>query len=411
MACPLCGDRCTCSFTANATRVGASAPPSLSYEYDDEYRHDERRTQVKTELLMAVILGKDAAASVPEVGAPAAFESKDPLFSEHTPALPEDLALESDRVHEQEEVSPLWKQEVASCLESYRARRGSRRPRYNTSLSLDFERATNRMVASAVTDEEISQDVALASSRQVLEQPVPTEDDRNEFFGAANDIPEPEAWSPAPAARDQRPPTKVIEFPRLLTLFDMAPTGNELADPVADKPRILYVSEEVPTAQAPLADIQIDPEVWPSLPEVELLLRVAPVKKRVFAALADALIVLTGATIFMAIVLREVPAPNSNLGYALVAALPAVFWAIYEYLFLVHCAATPGMQMAHLALASFDSEPIGRRLRRARALAWMLSTFPLGLGLIWALLDEDTLCWHDRISRTYLIVPMREHDD
>jgi hypothetical protein len=69
------------------------------------------------------------------------------------------------------------------------------------------------------------------------------------------------------------------------------------------------------------------------------------------------------------------------------------------------------MQMAHLALASFDSEPIGRRLRRARALAWMLSTFPLGLGLIWALLDEDTLCWHDRISRTYLIVPMPEYED
>jgi hypothetical protein len=34
----------------------------------------------------------------------------------------------------------------------------------------------------------------------------------------------------------------------------------------------------------------------------------------------------------------------------------------------------------------------------------MLSTFPLGLGIVWALLDEDTLCWHDRITRTYVVV-------
>ena len=26
---------------------------------------------------------------------------------------------------------------------------------------------------------------------------------------------------------------------------------------------------------------------------------------------------------------------------------------------------------------------------------------PLGLGLLWSLLDDDRLCWHDRISRMY----------
>jgi hypothetical protein len=25
------------------------------------------------------------------------------------------------------------------------------------------------------------------------------------------------------------------------------------------------------------------------------------------------------------------------------------------------------------------------------------------LGFVWAFFDEDTLCWHDRISRTYLV--------
>jgi hypothetical protein len=32
----------------------------------------------------------------------------------------------------------------------------------------------------------------------------------------------------------------------------------------------------------------------------------------------------------------------------------------------------------------------------------LLSFMPLGLGLAWALADEDVLCWHDRITRTYL---------
>jgi hypothetical protein len=31
-----------------------------------------------------------------------------------------------------------------------------------------------------------------------------------------------------------------------------------------------------------------------------------------------------------------------------------------------------------------------------------MSSLSLGLGVVWALLDEDTLCWHDRITRTYI---------
>jgi len=31
----------------------------------------------------------------------------------------------------------------------------------------------------------------------------------------------------------------------------------------------------------------------------------------------------------------------------------------------------------------------------------MLAVCPLGLGLLWVLLDDDRLGWHDRISRMY----------
>jgi hypothetical protein len=54
-------------------------------------------------------------------------------------------------------------------------------------------------------------------------------------------------------------------------------------------------------------------------------------------------------------------------------------------------------------LITFDGGPARRQARRGRSVAMALSTLSLGLGLVWALLDEDTLCWHDRITRTYVV--------
>lgn len=381
--------------------AGASAPPSLTYEYDDEYRREDAP--------LLQVEGRDTVFLSEEKAFEATVQTAEaPLLSAPT-APPEDLTFEPARADEREEPGPMWKQEVASRLESYRARRGSRRPRYNATMSLDFDRAVNRMITSALATEELAQAAMgpCLSTDLTAEEPI---EERNEYFGSAVPV-EEEAAPLEPAALNPVPVTKVLEFPRLPTLFDMAPSGNELAEPVVDKPRILYVPEEVPTAQAPLADIQINPEQPLEIGDIQLPIIVAPMGQRVMAAVIDGLIVLAAAVIFMAVVLRTVPAPDTKLGYMLVVALPVAFWAIYEYLFLVHCAATPGMQMAHLAVRSFDREPVGRRLRRARALAWMLSAFPLGLGIIWALLDEDALCWHDRITRTYLVVPMPEYED
>ena len=384
MACPLCGERCTCSFAGG---TGVSAPPSLTYEYEDD---------------RALGVSPDIDASDPssraEAGRVDPPQSRVPVFDDsHPTAPPEDIVLDSAAPPPDDEAR--WKEEVANRLQSYRARRGTRRPRYNATLSLDFDRATNRMLNSA-----LAEDAAPADSP-------------NEFFGAsATELQADEGGATfddsesgfeqeilaACHPKTDPAPSKIIEFPRLPTLFDALPV-SDLADPVIDKPRILYVPEEVPTAEAPLADIQLNPAEPANAPDLDLPLRVAPMGQRFFAGFTDTVIVLIAAFVFLAIVLRDVPAPDSRLGYTLVATLPAIFWAIYQYLFLVYSAATPGMQMAHLALASFDSEFIHRDTRRARAIACILSAFPLGMGLIWSLLDDDTLCWHDRISRTYLV--------
>jgi hypothetical protein len=48
--------------------------------------------------------------------------------------------------------------------------------------------------------------------------------------------------------------------------------------------------------------------------------------------------------------------------------------------------------------------------RRFRALAAVLSAGSLGLGYFWAYVDEDTLCWHDRITAT-CVKEVRDKED
>jgi uncharacterized RDD family membrane protein YckC len=78
-----------------------------------------------------------------------------------------------------------------------------------------------------------------------------------------------------------------------------------------------------------------------------------------------------------------------------------LFYLLYQTLFFSFSEATPGMRCARIALCTFDDENPTRRAMRRRILAVLVSAFPLGLGLLWAALDEDRLSWHDRLTRTY----------
>ena len=96
--------------------------------------------------------------------------------------------------------------------------------------------------------------------------------------------------------------------------------------------------------------------------------------------------------------MRE-PLPMLAGALGLVALL---LWMAYEFLFVVYTGSTPGLRAARLRLAGFDGLPLHRRSRRWRVLASFLSAFSAGLGYFWCVLDQDGLCWHDRISRTYV---------
>jgi len=86
----------------------------------------------------------------------------------------------------------------------------------------------------------------------------------------------------------------------------------------------------------------------------------------------------------------------------LVMGAAAVAIAMF-YGFIWVCAGgqTPGMRALRLTLINFDGYPPDGMSRWLRYLGACLGYCAGGLGLLWALLDEESLAWHDHISKTF----------
>jgi uncharacterized RDD family membrane protein YckC len=81
-----------------------------------------------------------------------------------------------------------------------------------------------------------------------------------------------------------------------------------------------------------------------------------------------------------------------------VAALLGIF---YRFLFVLGNGETPGMRFAGLRTVNFDGRSPDRDQRAFRQVSSLLSFLSAGLGLVWALVDEENLTWHDHISKTF----------
>jgi uncharacterized RDD family membrane protein YckC len=178
---------------------------------------------------------------------------------------------------------------------------------------------------------------------------------------------------------------------------------EELAEPVIGAPRILEVPDVLPPPPA-LGGILIEPsEDQIPKPGLELPLRAAPMLRRAVALIVDGLFVIAAVGLFTYICwkLGLDGLPRMKIA-SLAAILAALLWTGYQYLLLVYVGSTPGLRMAKLRLSRFDNTSVPRRLRRWRVLASILSGLSLALGYAWCFLDEDQLCWHDRITQTYM---------
>jgi uncharacterized RDD family membrane protein YckC len=252
------------------------------------------------------------------------------------------------------------------------------------------------------------------------------------------------AFRQAPVFEDSGPPIEIpanlIEFPRQLVAArkarprlaegplreeaDQAPHGNQSA-----QLRIFEV-EAAQISTSPVVE-SMAPE-WSSIllaahpvsapvesPEAPFHLEHRPeaaaLNLRLMAAIVDGCVITASFLCFVAAFavtvgkLSNGPAnfvphivPMSLQTAAIgTAGTLAVLTLIYQLLFFTFSEATPGMRYARIGLCTLSDDNPTRSAMRRRIFATVLAACPLGIGFLWAWMDEDGLGWHDRISRMY----------
>jgi hypothetical protein len=299
--------------------------------------------------------------------------------------------------------SEAWRNELSARLNRYRSRRKAPPPRY-PSLRLPFDPTSSALKATAMSDSRPEPAFESAGCHALAldateSGPAPVE--------TAVRVPLQETERPA-APRASQSGAKIIEFPRF-AWGPPPPPPDQLAGPVIDPPRILEVAEIAPPVPA-LGGITIEParvEEPEKRPGIDIPLQSAPLALRMLASVIDLVVVGAASAVFGFIFwkIAVVRPPQIQL-LSLAAGIPCIFWAAYQYLLMVYAGTTPGLRLARLQLARFDGTSTRRSLRRWRVLASYLSAASLGMGYVWLFLDEDNLCWHDRITHTY-IAPLR----
>jgi hypothetical protein len=307
-----------------------------------------------------------------------------------------------------------WRGEVAARLERYRTRRKPRSPRY-PSLLLPFDAperrfqpappAADRVEGRSIKEAEQRTD----SSKSYAESGQSSPSFWEQFLERV-----PNQYSEQVA----EPSAKIIEFPRSAAIPIVH--ASELADPIVDVPRIVEAPEVLPPPPA-LGGMLMEPtrkEGAERRGDLDLPSIPASIIRRSMAAMVDGAILGSALAAFAAVFwrLNFLGSNFFSLNYfglsyvsgplplfiRAVSAVALLLWMVYEFLFLVYTGSTPGLRAAKLQLSGFDGVPPNRRLRRWRVLASFLSAFSAALGYVWCLLDENGLCWHDRITRTYL---------
>ena len=75
---------------------------------------------------------------------------------------------------------------------------------------------------------------------------------------------------------------------------------------------------------------------------------------------------------------------------------------VYFGAFTAIIASTPGLLWMGIEVRNISGGPPTLRQSFWRAFGCLVSASAMLLGFVWALFDNDSLTWHDRMSETYL---------
>jgi uncharacterized RDD family membrane protein YckC len=164
----------------------------------------------------------------------------------------------------------------------------------------------------------------------------------------------------------------------------------------------LELDEEPEQEIAPAAPATVNTEKAEPA-SVALPLQTASLNRRLLAAIVDFSLI-TGSLMAAAMLASLNGMTLHSLKVAelgIAVALPLI-GLLYLALFLTLAKATPGMKYANLEICTFAGDRSTRAQRLRRLATLVLSLAPVGLGAAWAIFDKQHLCWHDRLSGTYI---------
>lgn len=414
MNCVQCGEVCGCPVDSPPPAFSQWEPGAGSPSGPPSSLVSRQETSLETHLIDAEALDLSEemfAASLDvseegtqEPGSAHAAGNVAPVMTAVETSTAGPVPTPPDQISPDEAQDSAWRDEISVRLSRYRARRKMHPPRY-PSLSLPFaplgapvSEASPNSTSPSAGFKPVS-DQALALEAMIAKPPTAA-------FPAARfplELSAAQAAEPVTSSSGASG-AKILEFPKLAWGPPLFP-ADQLAEPVSDGPRILEVPEVAPPPPA-LGGITIEAAERQEAEKrsgIDIPMRSASLARRVLASAIDGLIIalasVMGGFIFWRVTAIR-PPRIQILGLA--AGIPSLLWAAYQYLMTVYGASTPGLRAAGLGLFRFDGTSANRSLRRWRVLAAFLSAASLGMGYVWVLLDEDALCWHDRITRTHL---------
>lgn len=228
---------------------------------------------------------------------------------------------------------------------------------------------------------------------------------------AANALPVPQKFS-----FDESPQSNIIPFEsfaahRIQPLVQPAPERRqaEVRKPVSAKsePRRRSVNQPQNDLQ-PELDFLVPPPQGPRTlkTQVEAVIycdaSVASPKHRAIASALDGGMIFIGFGAFL--FTFHLMGGMFHLNRQTIPFFIGVFGTLalfYSMLWIWSGRETLGMRWTKLRLIDFDGLPAARRDRVLRIMGACLSCCAGGAGLLWALVDEEKLTWHDHISKTF----------
>jgi uncharacterized RDD family membrane protein YckC len=215
--------------------------------------------------------------------------------------------------------------------------------------------------------------------------------------------PPPEESAPRPRRAAVYQPSLFSGAGKVVAIESFAPLTVEPPAPKTSSPRprarrsipgqqsLDFVSTAASRAGAP----DVEPVIYCDDP-------VAVPAHRLMAAALDVSVIVISLALFLgvfwlaggSIVLNKLTLPVFGVAAALIALLYHGLWSLGN-------GDSAGMRMTHLRLVNFDGRPPSREQRFYRLFSGCVSLLAAGLGLIWALVDEESLTWHDHISKTF----------